>query len=244
MERNSYSGIPSVYGVPRTFDATGNNIESTSTQVVPTCTKKEKWNAYLCTKKELGVLLFESQDSDRMDRSAQPIYIMDDDRTGGNMNMVVGEFKNSEFFKNRLNAYMDKVWDGAYTGQKREQRFPTIVDYSKNYTIEYTGTPPLKQKFSLYGHRGSTGMLVTVRYPDAGAYKVYDEYQELAIPTDWDYNEETWARPTGRYCGENRFEGVINRLQFWITPGCTLYVVPRDAIMLSIRLEWTVKEFY
>lgn len=61
-----------------------------------------------------------------MDRSAQPIYIQDDERG----------------FNNRLNAYMDTVWDGAYTGQKRLQKFPTFLDISRNYTIEYTGTPP------------------------------------------------------------------------------------------------------
>jgi len=60
MEQNSYSGIPMPFGLPRTFDATANNKESTSTQKVPTCIKKDAWNAYLCTKKELGVLLFES----------------------------------------------------------------------------------------------------------------------------------------------------------------------------------------
>ena len=60
FERNSYSGIPSVFGVPRTFDVTGNNKESTSMQVVPTCKLDEIWNAYWCTKKEIGVLLFES----------------------------------------------------------------------------------------------------------------------------------------------------------------------------------------
>jgi len=38
--------------------------------------------------------------------------------------------------------------------------------------------------------------------------------------------------------------GVKNFLQFWIEPGCTLYVYPRDAIMLAIRLEWTVKAFF
>jgi len=27
-------------------------------------------------------------------------------------------------------------------------------------------------------------------------------------------------------------------------PGCTLYVYPRDAIMLAIRLEWTLEEFF
>lgn len=73
-------------------------------------------------------MLFESQDGDRMDRSAQPIYIQDPDRG----------------YNNRLNAYMDHAWDGAYTGQKREQRFPTMIDSSRNYTVEYTGTPPGK----------------------------------------------------------------------------------------------------
>lgn len=87
-------------------------------------------------------------------------------------------------------------------------------------------------------------MLVTIRYPDAGAYKVYNSDKTLAIPTDWDYELERWAEPTGQYCGENRYEGVWNTLQFWIEPGCTLYVAPRDAIMLAIRLEWTVKEFF
>merc|ERR1712110_299571 len=55
---------------------------------------------------------------------------------------------------------------------------------------------------------------------------------------------KSWARPTGRYCGENRFEGVIQRLQFWIEPGCELRIMPRDAIMLAIRLEFTFEEFF
>ena len=160
VEGNQYLGIPSVFGVPRQFELTGNNRESTSTQVVPTCEKKDNWNAYLCDERNLGVLLFESQDPDRMDRSAQPIYIQDLDRG----------------FDNRLNAFMDHVWDGAYTGQKREQRFPTVIDSSRNYTIEYTGTPPFKQRFVYHNDPGTEGTLVTIRYPDAGAYKVYDEF--------------------------------------------------------------------
>jgi len=105
---------------------------------------------------------------------------------------------------------MDHAWDGAYTGQKREQRFPSIVDTSRNYTIEYTGTPPGKQKFTLYGDVGTEGTLLTIKYPDAGAYKVYNSDKTLAIPTDWDYDLETWAVPTGKYCGENRYQGVVN----------------------------------
>jgi hypothetical protein len=92
---------------------------------------------------------------------------------------------------------MDNCWDGAYTCQKREQRFPTFLDISRNYTIEYTGTPPQKQKFSLYGARSQPGTLVTIPYPDAGAYKIYNEFGELAIPTDWDHTIEQWAVPTG-----------------------------------------------
>jgi hypothetical protein len=86
--------------------------------------------------------------------------------------------------------------------------------------------------------------LITIPYPDAGAYKVYDENKELAIPTDWNYRTEQWDIPSGRYCGENRYVGLENTLQFWIEPGCTLFVAPRDAIMLAVRLEWTVKEFF
>ena len=221
------------------------------------CEKKDRWNAYICENKQLGVLLFESQDADRMDRSSQPLYIMDDDKYDNcydfcddsvnkllNLNTIAGNFRKSETFNNRLNAFMDHTWDGAYTGQKREQKFPTIIDANKNYTIEYTGTPPLKQRFTHYGEPGTQGYLITIRYPDAGAYKVYDSSKRLATPTDWDYSIETYAKPTGRYCGENRYQGVVNRLQFWIEPGCTLYVVPRDAIMLAIRLEWTVKSFF
>lgn len=139
---------------------------------------------------------------------------------------------------------MDDCWDGAYTCQKREQRFPGFIDVARNYTIEYTGTPPKKQKFTLYGDTLTQGTLLTIPYPDAGAYKIYKEDGSLAIPTDWDHSIETWAVPTGRYCGENRYVGVENFLQFWLEPGCTLYVYPRDAIMLAIRLEWTLKEFF
>jgi len=50
------------------------------------------------------------------------------------------------------------------------------------------------------------------------------------------------------YCGEFRYEGVANRLQFyienWHETGCVLYVQPRDAVMLGIRLEFTVDEFF
>ena len=45
------------------------------------------------------MMLFESEDDDRMDRFTQPVYIIDQERG----------------YNNRLNAFMDHGWDGAYT---------------------------------------------------------------------------------------------------------------------------------
>jgi hypothetical protein len=48
----------------------------------------------------------------------------------------------------------------------------------------------------------------------------------------------------GDYCGENKYLSVENALQFTITAGCLLQVVPRDVIRASIRMQWTVDEFF
>ena len=130
MKGTMYTGTPNASSLSADFQVTSDNKESTSVQTVTECTKRTEWNAYLCENDDLGVLLFESQDADRMDRSAQPIFINDD--------------PDNPVFSNRLNAYMDECWDGAYTCQVREQRFPSFVDLARNYTIEYTGTPPKK----------------------------------------------------------------------------------------------------
>lgn len=45
-------------------------------------------------------------------------------------------------------------------------------------------------------------------------------------------------------CGENRFTGVDNVLEFYITAGCTLFIKPLDSIRGSIRMDWTLEEFF
>ena len=55
-------------------------------------------------------------------------------------------------------------------------------------------------------------MQITIPYPDAGAYKIYDENKALVEPNDWDYNIEQWAEVQGTHCGENRYLGVANIL--------------------------------
>jgi len=38
--------------------------------------------------------------------------------------------------------------------------------------------------------------------------------------------------------------GVVNIMEFYITPGCTLEIAPRNAIQTMVRMEWTVDEFF
>lgn len=45
-------------------------------------------------------------------------------------------------------------------------------------------------------------------------------------------------------CGENRYIGVQNILEFYITSGCELKIMPRDAIQTLVRMEWTLDAFF
>jgi len=86
-------------------------------------------NAYICPSamNDFGLLIFESLDDDNWDRSLQPIYVAEEGTEESNV----------------LNAFMDTVWDGFYTGQVRQSRFPAIVDSADTiYTITLTGSPP------------------------------------------------------------------------------------------------------
>jgi len=42
---------------------------------IESCEPSEDMNAYVCFEDKLGVLLFESEDDDKFDRSLQPIYV-------------------------------------------------------------------------------------------------------------------------------------------------------------------------
>jgi len=64
------------------------------------CFKVQDWNAWHCDSEFINNLLFESLDGDTSDRSVQPVYI-ESEETGS---------------RNKLNSFMDHVWDGFYTG--------------------------------------------------------------------------------------------------------------------------------
>lgn len=61
-----------------------------------------------------------------------------------------------------------------------------------------------------------------------------------------------WDDAAGRHseltktkgCGENRFVGIDNFLEFYITPGCLIELDVKDSILTKVRMDWTLAEFY
>lgn len=62
---------------------------------------------------------------------------------------------------------------------------------------------------------------------------------------DWDNTIKAQGAITQtKGCGENRFIGVQNILEFYLTEGCDLQIKPRDAIQTMVRMEWTMDAFF
>lgn len=116
------------------------------------CQVKDKWNAWQCTDRDIGVLYFDSLDGDTYDRSVQPIFITDEEGS----------------YTNKLNSMMDHVWDGFYTGQTRLSRFPAQIETGKDYTLRMTGTPPGNMRYTVHAEMG--GIKLKIPYPNAGSY--------------------------------------------------------------------------
>lgn len=191
------------------------------------CELRDYWSAGYCTNRNLGIMLFESLDADTEDRSIQPVHITNNDSG----------------YKNKLNAFMDHMWDGFYTGQKRLSRFPAQIETDgSDYTVQFSGTPANAMRFQLRADIGA--VKIKIPYPNAGSYTVFANGKEMPY-TPWDRDAGRHAELTkNQGCGENRFVGVENFLEFYLTVDCEIEIVPRDAIMVSVRLDWTLEEFY
>lgn len=154
--------------------------------------------------------------------------------------------------QNKLNMYMDHVWDGFYSGQIRRSRFPGMVwgkqpgEEGQIYEIVFTGTPAKKMKFEFVAETPKAGMTIKIAYPSALSRSVLKD-GEIIEYNEWD---KTIA-PSGMYgaitqkaCGENRYIGVKNILEFYIDANCRLDIQIRDAIQTTVRMEWTMDEFF
>lgn len=60
----------------------------------------------------------------------------------------------------------------------------------------------------------------------------------------WDDSIQQYGEIKQRFCGENRYIGVKNILEFYLTSGCKLEIKPRNAIQTLVRMEWTMEAFF
>ncbi|TNV88211.1 hypothetical protein FGO68_gene8985 [Halteria grandinella] len=192
------------------------------------CFKVAAWNGYYCENDQLALLTFDSQDDDRQTRLVSPVVVMSKNLTSRNV----------------LNTFMDHAWDGFYTSMKRTSRFPTLLQGGANmyYNITFTGTPPQKLLFNL--RADYTSVIIQIRYPKPGAYIVQDYRGNEIKANGWDSSISGPATIRSKQCGENRYVGIVNTLEFYLSPLCNISIVPIDSIQTSVRLNWTVNEFY
>jgi len=202
---------------------------------VPNCARNEASNLYVCETQDLGLLVFESLDADSFDRGMQPVYVQ---MQGTNLTDGVG-------MNNELNSFRDNVWDGFYTGQKRASRFPSIVYAPQGsvYNITFTGSPAKKMRFELRTDDSTAGMTVRIAYPSAMSRKV-TKNGVLVDMNPWSEAERGYSSIQQTHCGENRYIGVKNILEFYITAGCRLDISPRNAVQTMVRMEFKMQDFF
>lgn len=139
---------------------------------------------------------------------------------------------------------MDNTWDGFYAGQIRLSRFPALIDGNGGaYNISFTGSPAKKMRFTFDSNNKTAAMTVRIAYPGAVSRSITIN-DELIEPNAWDEAAQMYGPIQQKYCGENRYIGVKNILEFYLVEGCTLQIIPRDAIQSLVRMEWSLDEFF
>ena len=73
-------------------------------------------------------------------------------------------------------------------------------------------------------------MTVRIAYPSAESRQILKDGTRVEM-NDWNDDTRSYGAILGnKGCGENRYIGVKNVLEFYLTAGCTLQIAPRDAI--------------
>jgi hypothetical protein len=72
-------------------------------------------------------------------------------------------------------------------------------------------------------------MIVRIAYPGAESRQIIKDGKRVDM-NQWDEAIRGYGEITRSYCGENRYIGVKNILEFYMTVGCKLQIAPRNAI--------------
>jgi hypothetical protein len=185
----------------------------------------------------------------------------------GLLKMRPKTFETQDIASNKLNSYMDHNCDSFYNSQQRISRFPGLV-YAppkaadgtiKKYEVVMTGTPPKKMRWRLDTSEPAAGLdredpaswrgvHVMIKFPSALA-RAITVYGEEVPYNKWVASKTVigqgeYGPVEGNKCGENRYIAVSNIFEFYLTGECEIKIIPRDAIMTKVRMEWTMEEFF
>jgi hypothetical protein len=72
-------------------------------------------------------------------------------------------------------------------------------------------------------------MTIRIAYPSAVSRNIMKDGKVIEY-NKWDESISMYGPVMQTFCGENRYVGVKNILEFYLTAGCTLQILPRDAI--------------
>jgi hypothetical protein len=86
-------------------------------------------------------------------------------------------------------------------------------------------------------------MTIRIAYPSAESRNIVKDGKIIEF-NQWNEIDKMYGPITQSFCGENRYIGVKNIFEFYITPGCELNIIPRDAIQCLVRMEWTFADFF
>jgi len=64
-------------------------------------------------------------------------------------------------------------------------------------------------------------MVVRIAYPSAESRQILKDGKRVDM-NQWDEAIKGYGEVQGRFCGENRYIGVKNILEFYLTRGCVL----------------------
>ena len=106
-----------------------------------------------------------------------------------------------------------------------------------------TGTPAKQMQFILHSQAKTAGTTVRIAYPGAESRAIYIDGRQVQ-PNQWDDNVQMYGEIKQKFCGENRFIGVQNVLEFYLVAGCNVVIKPRNAIQTTVRMEWTMEDFF
>lgn len=116
------------------------------------------------------------------------------------------------------------------------------------YEVEMTGSPPKKMRWRLDTKNPRNGVKIRIKFPSAMARAVTINDEEIPynqwVKSATVVGQGEYGPITGSKCGENRYIAVQNILEFYLTGECEIKIIPRDAIMTKVRMEWTMDAFF